>query len=345
MTDWQQHAECWAYAYERPVANARIKSQPSHFKVFEVLGFEPSGHGEFVLVEIEKTQLDTPQAGALLARYCNLPRSSVSHAGLKDRHAVCRQFFSIHLPGRSTPDFKGLDNEQLKLISIHRHQRKLRPAAIQFNRFELVLDALEAHTERLDQRLLQVSNFGVPNYFGLQRFGRHFSNLNLALAMAGNTKRRVDRMRRSLAISAARSWIFNQVLSERVNQKNWAGGVNREVWMLRDSNSVFGPDELTPEIAQRAELGEIDTSGPMWGQGKLRTEGELAELEGHTASEAAPFDLWLAEIGLKQERRRLRLQPRQMTWSRLSENQMALRFILPRGCFATAVLREICGWD
>ena len=61
----------------------------------------------------------------------------VGYAGLKDRHAVTRQRFSVHLPRKVAPDLAGLVSDDLKVIEASWHSRKLPRGALAGNRFEL----------------------------------------------------------------------------------------------------------------------------------------------------------------------------------------------------------------
>src|SRR5690606_23827624 len=93
----------------------------------------------------------------------------------------------------------------------------------------------------------------------------------------------------------------------------------------------------------RLEAFDIHPTGPLWGQGELRSTGvardlELAALQGDTAQRLRQG---LERAGLKQERRALRLRPAELHWRWLADDALELRFALPPGCYATTVLREL----
>ena len=91
--------------------------------------------------------------------------------------------------------------------------------------------------------------------------------------------RRVRREQRTLLLSAARSELFNRVLAARVAGGSWDRPLDGEVWMLDGSRSVFGPEPLNDDLAQRLAAFDIHPSGPLWGRGELRSRGACAAIE------------------------------------------------------------------
>ncbi|RZA12538.1 MAG: tRNA pseudouridine(13) synthase TruD, partial [Lysobacteraceae bacterium] len=182
---------------------------------------------------------------------------------------------------------------------------------------------------------------GVPNYFGGQRFGRKGDNVQQAMAMFAG--RRVKREERGMLLSAARSELFNRVLSARVDAGYWDAALDGDVWLLHGSRSVFGPEPLTDALLARLRDFDIHPTGPLWGEGEPRSraaalELELAALEGDTA---ARLRKGLEGAGLRQERRALRLRPTGLAWQWAGDDALELRFTLPPGSYATTVLREL----
>ena len=113
--------------------------------------------------------------------------------------------------------------------------------------------------------------------------------------------------------------------------------------MLDGSRSVFGPEALTDELQARLAAFDIHPTGPLWGEGELRSidvthEIELAAMQGDSATRLRNG---LERAGLKQERRALRLRPQDMAWRWRDDGALELGFALPPGCYATTVLREI----
>ena len=204
------------YLHGGPLGTARLKAQPEDFVVEENLGFEPSGDGEHCLLWVEKRDLDSNTAVTLLADALGIRRRLVSHCGLKDRHAVTRQWFSIHLPGGASPEPESLESEGLRILRVTRNLRKLRRGTHLGNRFRIVLREVDLDPFVLRERWEQIVARGVPNFFGPQRFGHGGRNLEKAIAMFRGDFQTRDRLLRGLLLSAARSYLFNEFVGERM---------------------------------------------------------------------------------------------------------------------------------
>ncbi|KGM52533.1 pseudouridine synthase [Lysobacter concretionis Ko07 = DSM 16239] len=324
-----------------PVLSARIRTSPEDFFVEELPGFEPGGSGEHLLLTVEKRGMNTAFAARRIAQWAGVGDMAIGYAGLKDRHAVTRQRFSVHLPKKIAPDLATLGDEDLKVLEHHWHGRKLPRGALAGNRFVLVLRDVEGERDAIESRLADIAARGVPNYFGEQRFGHGGDNIGQALAMFAG--RRVRREERGMLLSAARSALFNQVLAARVAGGCWDTPLEGEVWMLDGSRSVFGPEPFNDILAQRLAAFDIHPSGPLWGSGELRSAGESAALERAAVADEVSAQLrqGLEHAGLKQERRALRLHPGNLAWRWPDSATLELGFSLPPGTYATVVLAEL----
>ncbi|RTZ72568.1 MAG: tRNA pseudouridine(13) synthase TruD [Gammaproteobacteria bacterium] len=329
------------FAWGGPAGAGVIRSVPEDFEVVEELGFEPSGTGEHLLVTLVKRELNTAEVARQLARVAGLRPRDVSFAGLKDRMAVTTQTFSLHLPGRPDPDLGELEDGKIRVLAAARHHRKLRRGALRGNRFRLRVRHFRGDGQPLGQRLEAIAAGGVPNYFGAQRFGREGNNLQRAEALFKGELRRVKREQRGIWLSAARSWLFNAVLAERVRAGNWNRRVPGDVLQPEGSRAQFREaEEAAPD--PRLEAGEVHPTGPLWGRAgrSLEPEGEAAALE---ACVLEPLDFWkqgLERAGLEMDRRPLRLCVHDLEWS-LQGDELVLGFRLGKGSYATSVLREL----
>ncbi len=330
-----------ARAHGAQVLSAQIRATPGDFRVEEIDGFEATGSGEHLLLTIEKRGMNTAFVAAQLARWAGIPEMGVSYAGMKDRHAITRQRFSVHLPKRIAPDIAMLETDELHVLKSEWHAKKLPRGALAGNRFELILRDVQDQISAIDARLHAIAELGVPNYFGEQRFGRGGDNVANALAMFGG--RRMRREQRTMLLSAARSQMFNQVLSSRVADGSWNHGLDGEVWMLDGSRSVFGPEPWTDALAARLADFDIHPTAPLWGRGNPRSQEFALALE--IAALADPQSLamraGLEAAGLKQERRATRLRPQDLQWSWPADGCLGLQFVLPPGTYATIVLAEL----
>jgi len=334
-------SEALARAHGPAVLAAAIRTAPEDFRVEELDAFAPSGQGEHLLLTIEKRGMNTAFAAQRIARWAGVPEVAVGYAGLKDRHAVTRQRFSVQLPGREAPGVAALETPDLRVLAAERHARKLPRGALAGNRFELLLRDVEGDRPAIEARLQAIANRGVPNYFGEQRFGREGDNVAMALAMFAG--RRVRREQRSLLLSAARSELFNRVLAARVRAGCWDAPLEGEVWMLEGSRSVFGPEPWNDDLAHRLAAFDIHPTAPLWGRGALRTEGAARVLEEtELADPPGPaLRAGLEAAGLRQERRATRLRPTDMRSEWPAADVLQLTFALPPGAYATTVLAEL----
>jgi tRNA pseudouridine13 synthase len=328
-------------AFGAPALRACIRTVPEDFFVEEIAGFEPAGAGEHLLLTVEKRGLNTAAVAKRLAEWAGLPEMAIGYAGMKDRHAVTRQRFSVHLPKRIAPDTASLQSEDLGVLSSAWHNRKLPRGALAGNRFVLVLREVAGERSAIETRLGQIAARGLPNWFGEQRFGRGGGNVESALSMFAG--RRVRHDQRSILLSAARSELFNRVLAVRVHDNSWDAGLEGEVWTLSGSRSVFGPEPWSQALAERMARFDIHPSGPLWGAGELRSTARCAELERSAldGEDALALRKGLEDAGLKQERRALRLAAEGLAWTWQEEATLSLAFSLPPGCYATALLQAL----
>ncbi|MDE2234648.1 MAG: tRNA pseudouridine(13) synthase TruD [Gammaproteobacteria bacterium] len=331
----------WALAHGVITAEARIRTTPEDFAVEEVLGFEADGQGEHLLVRVEKRSANTLWVARELARYVGIPAREVSYAGIKDRHALAMQHFSLRLGKRPTPDFTSHQHPEFRVLGCARHRRKLRIGALKGNRFRLVLRGLSVPSNSLEPKLGLMRRLGVPNYFGPQRFGRAGANIPRTAAMFSGKDPIRDRKLRGLLLSTARSLIFNALLSKRVETQSWNIPQPGEVCMLDGSHSVFAVEHVDATLLARARDCDLHPTGPLWGAGENRTSGRVALLETEVASDHAIYAGGLERAGVQAARRALRLPLRDLTWDASAPDRLMMEFFLPAGAYATAVLREL----
>lgn len=332
------HWTSLAYAFGQPTVKGVLRQEIEDFVVEEQLGFEPTGEGQHVWLWIEKRDRNTQDVALDLARHAGIKPQAVGFSGMKDRRAITRQWFSLDLAGKAESDWSALNNDGLSILQATRHSKKLRRGVHRSNRFAITLRDLQGDSATLPERLAAIGQSGVPNYFGAQRFGRDEANLDWARRMFAG-ERINNRNKRSIYLSAARSFLFNQLLSQRVSDDTWNRGVEGDVMQLAGSHSIFVPEQIDETIRQRVTGMDIHPTGPLWGRGELKTTGTVREQELQLARDYPDFCAGLEQAGLKQERRSLRLAVKQLDWSE-HNTQLCLSFELETGAYATAVIRE-----
>ena len=307
-------------AYGELLGEAGFRSVNADFKVFEELGFVPSGEGEHVYLEIEKDGDNTAWIARQIAALAGVETRDIGYCGLKDRHAVTRQWFSVYLPKGAEPDWQMLETDTLRVLNRARHKQKLRRGQHLCNRFSIWLRDVTANHALLDQRLQLLFEQGVPNYFGPQRFGIDSGNLALAQRILVDQVKFKNRPKRQMAISAARSYLFNLVLAERVKRDCW-----RQLM----------PQETALEVA-----GQALPSGPLWGRGRAPVTGAAQALEVQVLADWQPWCEPLEFTGLNQDRRALVANLQDLNWL-WDGNDIRLDFALGVGCYATSVIAEL----
>ncbi len=327
-------------AWGQPCGTAQLKACAEDFQVDEVLDIPLSGSGEHLWLWVEKRLLNTEEAARRLAKAAGVSLRQISYAGLKDRQALTRQWFSVHLPGKSDPSFSAAEDEDLRILDIQRHNRKLKRGAHSANGFTIRLTDLKADQSALEARLQIIAENGVPNYFGLQRFGEQGNNLLGALEYAQRNELPIQRNLRSRLLSTGRSAIFNRVLAQRVQNKTWNIAQVGDVLAFTGSRSFFVAGLQECDDPRLAQL-DVHPTGPLWGDGELASQAQTQQDELAVAATWPELCIWLERAKLQQERRILRLPVRDLAWSFPAADCLQVQFILPPGCFATVVLREL----
>ena len=320
-----------------PVCRARLRTHPEDFLVHEQLGFAPSGAGPHTLLKVRKRNTNTQWVARELARACGCRPMEVGYAGLNDRRSVAVQWFSVPRAPRARTDWDGVGGAQFKVLEAHAHARKLPRGALAGNRFLIRARGVTAPEAALGERLASIRERGVPNYFGPQRFGRDGANLG----RIGEDLRSLKPSERGFVLSAARSLIFNAVLGARVEEGSWEQLRAGDLAVLDGRGSHFPVDAPDETLCERCARLEIHPTGPLWGRGAPPCAGSVLALEERVARQHGAACALLAEAGMDQERRGLRLSVRDLCWRREGGDEVVLEFGLARGAYATAVLREL----
>lgn len=376
-----------AFANGAPSGAATLKQDCDDFQVTEELGFPLSGDGEHLCVQIKKTDLTTTALNRHLQDRLNLDARAIGYAGMKDRRAVTSQWFSLKIPGadpfRDEKILADIENDSVKVLDHQRNSRKIKIGSHRGNHFRIRLrNCNESERvpirEKWEERLISFSAEGLPNYFGPQRFGRDFSNLqqawqlmNNAVGAAANSASRANRRKKSgrnaMLFSATRSYLFNLQLSHRLKLANWDQYLQGDVLNLDSSNRCFlleQGQEWDDELQQRLDSLDIHITGLLPGiiESKERyiSSGKSADIEDVVCKEYPLLLKGLEHYGLKASRRPFRLLPQGLKWSweagpesgAESEGEckkadgdstdLILEFTLPKGAYATSLLRELC---
>ncbi len=192
-----------------------FKQSPRDFVVEEIPLYEFSGEGEHLVLFIRKKNLSTPEMIGKIARYLGIKNKEIGYAGLKDKHAMTKQYISLHK--KYEQQLEGFDAPDIKILSKTYHNNKIRIGHLKGNKFYIRLKKVnKTDALKIDQALQNIEKQGIPNYFGYQRFGNDQDNHILGQKIVeGRHKERNPRVKR-LLINAYQSHLFNLWLSKRL---------------------------------------------------------------------------------------------------------------------------------
>lgn len=329
------------WLHGQPVGSGVIKASPEDFIVTEDLGFAPDGDGEHLLLRIRKRGCNTRFVADALAKFLKIPAREVSFAGQKDRHAVTEQWFCARLPGKDMPEISAFELEGCQVLEYARHRRKLRLGALKGNAFRLILRNMSDSYEA-DTRLQAIRQFGVPNYFGQQRFGINGNNLQQAMRWAQSSAPLRDRTKRSFWLSATRSALFNHIVSSRLSEQQINQVLEGDALQLAGRGSWFvATAEEYDQLQARVDSGELLITAALPGDGDWGTQGAALAFEQACVAQETVLLGLLKRERVEASRRAMLVKPQELEWHWQNDTTLEMSFWLPAGSFATSLVREL----
>jgi tRNA pseudouridine13 synthase len=344
-----------------PGTGGVLKAEPGDFVVEEIPAYAPCGEGEHLFLWIEKEDVPADALVRHLSQALGVPRKEIGVAGLKDRRAVTRQ--SISVPARVEERVAGANTDAIRVLSATRHTNKLKTGHLKGNRFSVLLRVGAAvqtasssnepdgpHNgpyERAEEIVSRLREFGVPNYYGEQRFGigGETADLGFALLRGEKTAKDIPFAKRKfllrLSLSAAQSDLFNLALADRMRRGELrtvlAGDVMRKV----ASGGLFVAEDVPTEQA-RLDAGETQVTGPLFGPKMPQPRGEPTAREAALLAAAdLPSDAFRRYPKLTTGTRRPYLIAIPDLAAAPESDGLRVTFTLPPGAYATVVMREI----
>lgn len=322
----------------------RLRAEPEDFVVDEIPAYEPAGEGQHLFLHIEKRRRATDEVRRDLAKLLRIRPDDVGVAGLKDKHAVTRQWMSVPAGALTEEQASSIELYGARVLEARLHRNKLRTGHLRGNRFAIrIRDPLPEALERARDCAAQIAHQGVPNYYGEQRFGHDGETVALGLAILSGRSgdRRPDRVLRRLALSAVQSALFNRLLASRLESGQLHTVEVGDVMQVIASGGAFVVEDLARE-QDRFDRLETVTTGPMFGPKMLRASGAPGQREETALAESGLEMESFAEQGklLLGTRRPNLIRPEALEIEGEGED-VWVRFGLPSGAYATVVLREI----
>lgn len=345
--------------FELPYATADLpgiggvlRATPEHFVVEEVALYEPDGDGQHLYVNLTKVGLTTKDVQFQLERLLQLPRGTVGFAGMKDKHARTTQTFSLpvgHRPPAYADEVAAAIGAALPVTVnwVAFHRNKLRPGHLLGNRFWIVISGL---TLSSDAALTQaraifdvIEQRGIPNYFGPQRLGDHGQNVFAGRDVLRGDGARKDKWLRRFLVSAYQSYLCNRYLARRMEIGAFDHLLAGDVAKKHATGGMFEVVDLAAEQPRYAAH-EISFTAPIYGPEMWQAGAEAGELEQAILAEAATTLADFERARVQGTRRMGRLLLNELEVA-AHEAGVAVAFFLPKGAFATTVLREVMKTD
>jgi tRNA pseudouridine13 synthase len=322
-----------------PGVGGRIRARDDDFEVEEVPSYEPCGSGEHLFLWVEKRGMAPEFFARTVAQRLGTHPGNVGTAGLKDRHAVTRQWVSV--PKECEPRVKNVDGGGVRVLKTGLHTNKLKPGHLRGNRFRiLVRDADRAANP--DAVLDRIRAQGLPNFYGPQRFGRDGGTVDLGLqCLAGKAPRRIRPFLFRFALSAVQSLLFNDYLGRRMADGLYRTVLPGDVMAKWPAGGMFVAQDVPAEQA-RLDARETVPAGPMFGKKTYPAEGAAADREAVVLRDNG---LSLGSFGgfgkLVLGTRRHNLVYLDDLSAGWEADGLRLGFTLPAGSYATVLLREV----
>ncbi|ADY26216.1 tRNA pseudouridine synthase D [Deinococcus proteolyticus MRP] len=331
---------------ERPAeegTGGELRRELADFQVEELPLYLPAGEGEHLMIHLRKEGHTTGHLLRELARQLRVKDRDIGSAGQKDRHAVTTQWVSV--PAAAEKRLPHFALPGVEVLEAGRHTGKLGLGHLRGNRFRVEVRGAPGTAEQAAARLRELEAQGIPNYFGPQRFG--LGGINAAegvRVLRGESNLSDPRLRRFL-VSALQSSVFNAYLSRRLERGLFAALLPGDRAKKHSSGGEFWVD--SPAESERAARGEVSALGNLFGKKSqpLREEGGLLEQEALAALDLTPADFSTPLAGLRGDTRLTRIYFLEAPQLSPTPDGYTVQFALPRGSFATAVLRELMGGE
>jgi tRNA pseudouridine13 synthase len=312
-----------------------IKNEFADFKVHENLPIELTGSGEHLYLFIEKTNANTRYVVGELAAHFQVSDREIGYAGMKDRHGITCQWFSIYLTKAQHKDWQDISHPEFKVLEASLHNKKLKIGDLESNSFDITVREFEGDFAKVEERVVALNKSGFANYFGSQRFGNEGNTLEEAKQWLINGER-VKKSQEGLYISAIRSFLFNKILEKRVKQGSWnkillgelAWNPANEGYMLVESVD----DGLTPGLVPTIQL---------FGRDRFQARSEAADIEKEVFVDNDELCQLLLKRKVNADRRACFTRPVQLEAKQIDASTLVFSFTLDKGCYATVLLEQI----
>lgn len=333
---------------ELPGTGGLLRAAPEAFIVEEIPLYEASGAGPHLYVNLTKEELTTREVQRGLAEAFNLPYRAVGFAGMKDKFARATQTFSL-LVGHVDDSFvrtapaRIIEKTPVTVNWVRLHRNKLKKGHLLGNRFTITVSQpavdCELALKRAQTVVAQLHRRGLPNFYGPQRLGRHGANVRRGWELLRGEKRMANRWLRSLLMASVQSHLCNRYLALRQQRGQFTTMLVGDIAKKYDTGGLFVVEDQAAE-QRRYEQEEISFTAPIYGPKMWEAEAESGEMEREILLESGLAMESFTREKMMGTRRLGRLRLNDLTVAP-GEDSIVVRFSLPKGAFATTVLREV----
>lgn len=317
----------------------RLRAEPADFFVDEVPQYACSGEGQHLYLHIEKTERTTDEVEDWLrARGF----AEVGVAGKKDKRAVTRQWFSVERRLWNDGHAAALP-AGVRLLAAAAHGNKLKTGHLRGNKFRIRIRDPRRDEAAVARIAARIAELGLPNAFGEQRFGRAGDNAAQGLRVLEG-RLRTSKKKAQFLLSALQSELFNRVLARRIEDGSWRRVLEGDVLKKTATGGLFVSSD--PAVDQpRLDAREVVPTGPLFGPAMPPPAGAALALESGVlaASGIAPETFANTRAPTTGTRRALIVYPESLEASWEPDGSLVLAFFLPKGSYATTLLREFMG--
>jgi tRNA pseudouridine13 synthase len=332
--------------------NFIFNKNSENFFVEEIPLYSFDHTGEWLMLKVRKKDATTNDVVRLFSKF-GINKRDIGYAGLKDKDGLTVQWMSV--PRKFRDRINGFEHPKIKIVEQDLHRNKLKIGHLKGNRFFVRLKkVLPVDAKKIERVLIDIKKYGIPNFFGYQRFGKDGDNFEQAKEFIFGDKYIKDKRLQKLLISAYQSKLFNDWLMERIKLSNIFDmnedelkflGYQKE--LVRFVKKQKHPFKLLPgdvmchypfgknfylenfEDTERFYKKEIVPTGLMPGKKALRAKDVAREIE-------EKYDELIPANG---DRRSAWIFPEILEKTYIKEKAWyEFSFILPKGSYATVLI-------
>lgn len=336
-----------------------FKQNRDDFVVTEIPLYEFSGEGEHLIVKFRKRDLTTWDAQQIFSEQLGCKAKDIGYAGLKDKNAMTVQSFSI--PRSFKSELEKFNHENIKILETTFHNNKIRIGHLKGNNFFIRLKRVKGvDARKIEEILRQIATFGLPNYFGFQRFGIDGDNYKKGELITQGKLNERSRKLKQMYVNAYQSYMFNCWLAKRIEISKLISSFEaKEIYekvqlpleVVKQMKKQAHPFKLLPgELMSHYPFGKIfhiesleEEAQKFYDKDRVPTgilAGKKVKVSQSLAYEfEKEFDIKISEDGA---RRFAWIFPQDIQSNYKDEkNWMELSFTLPKGSYATELISEL----